>query len=317
MFIWIILWHYDWLPIADPYTLLLAVVVLEVWWLIGGGAASLANSKAVRSSWGASDKRVLMLRPAPLAKTQNFSGFSIPGTPEGSPAGMVWGSAFSTAGLFVKYWEPADFPFSDRPVLNYGKKMPFTSKTPWLRVQLPGGQDPFWSRIHVGPGAEPQSIPPRWARRFSLGMGMAFCRWASRFEVLPRGPCGVVVRLFWGFLHKSYLVDHQMKQTHFYNLYIYVFIITLWLAKKKDTIPRKKTEKTPKNIPRSKNIFNLIRKLPGFDLTSLGGNRTQVGYEGFYGLRPQLPGHVSVSWVKNRLRCWGNILLGCLGYTPS
>ena len=284
---------------ADHYTLLLAVAVLEVWWLIGGGAASLANSKAGRSSWGASDKRVLMLRPAPLAKTQNFSGFSIPGTPEGSPAGMVWGSAFSSAGLFVKYWEPADFPFSDRPVLNYGKKMPFTSKTPWLRVQLPGGQDPFliedtcrtrsWTSKHTSAVS---------ARRFSLGMGMAFCRWASRFEVLPR-----LRFVYSGGFHKSYLADHQMKQTHFYNLYICVFIITLWLAKERHNTAQK-PEKT-KTFQDQK----ALQALPGFDFTSLGGvSRTQVGYEGFYGLRPQLRGHVSVSWVQ---------LVEVLGEYPS
>ena len=67
---------------------------------------------------GDSAKRVLVLRPAPFSRTQNYTGFKVPGTPDWTPPGMVWGSGVSTPGIFGRPWEAADFPFSDRPVLG-------------------------------------------------------------------------------------------------------------------------------------------------------------------------------------------------------
>ena len=100
---------------------------------------------------GSSQTRVLMLRPAPTTKTLDFSGFTAPGTQYGSPAGMVWGTAFSNPGVLGKRWEPADFPLSERPVLNFGNSCLFTLsyQSKPISYRNHWGQDPIWG---VTPG---------------------------------------------------------------------------------------------------------------------------------------------------------------------
>ena len=124
---------------------------------------------------GDSAKRVLVLRPAPFSRTQNYTGFKVPGTPDWTPPGMVWGVESPRPEFFGRPWEAADFPFSDRPVLgvltfelmsgavekfwqtlrwqssSYGQRCLFTLSYQSKQIVYDNhwGQDAFWACRHL------------------------------------------------------------------------------------------------------------------------------------------------------------------------